>query len=706
MYNDAEPVSVRPAGSPRWKLAAAPIVLTWALLAASPIAALAQDTSNPATLQLFEARWQTVEQRMVDVFYAGYGAMWLPPPGRADSGDQSVGYDVYDRFDLGDQNRATNYGTKTGLQTTIGQAHNASVNVYTDLVLNHNGFSDLGTVDTKGTATTTDDVSFLDSGGYPGFALSLPGDADGDFHSAFASGDLNGRLAGLIDIAQEKNHTFIRQPIAAGNPNNIPAGTAPAFGRIANVPDPNNARFYPDQGIPGTQIDIDPGAGQTFITRYNFNNANPLAGDPTLETAEQLLVRHAQWMVQNVGVDGFRIDAAKHFPTSTLDQLDRAVFRASNQTLLDGSIKPTFSFSEYLDGNKSNVQNVINQGLPNKNAIDPADFQVQGNRDALDFPLFFAMQGNLTGNGGSNNWHAIRNATQDTQDDGLRNGTQGVSFVNSHDALPGGTPFLENVAFAYTLMRPGDAIVYHNAKDFGSGRPFPEDGRDDALGGFNSDTVTTLVNLRNTHGRGNFFERWVDDAFNPNGFSNIYIYERGNSAVVGLNSGTTNGQDTRNGVQTTFAPGTHLVELTGNADDLNIDPNDNIPNTLIVNAASQINVTIPRNRSDNGTFHGKGYVVYGLQNPQGSVSIPNASSTKFGAGTASISPTAIINDYDIINNDSFTVRLDTNAVTLPDGFRDFNADGDFAAIKIDQGLDLNNSGSVDFVTPGSVTYGF
>ena len=52
--------------------------------------------------------------------------------------------------------------------------------------------------------------NFLDEGGYPGFALTLTPenngqgitDVDGDFHSAFDSGDLNGRLAGLIDIDQ------------------------------------------------------------------------------------------------------------------------------------------------------------------------------------------------------------------------------------------------------------------------------------------------------------------------------------------------------------------------------------------------------------------------------------------------------------------------------------------------------------------------
>ena len=669
-------------------------VMALALLAACPSLATAEDVSQPATLQVFEMTWQTFEKRSVDLFYAGYGAVWLPPPSRADSGDQSVGYDVYDRFDLGDENRATGYGTKDGLMTAIDQAHNAGVSVYTDLVLNHNGFSELGTTDGSGN-------TFEDAGGYPGLAITLPGDIDGDFHGAYETGDLNGRLAGLVDIAQEKTHAFIRNPVTVGDPDNIPAGTTPAFGRLANVPTATNAQFYPDQDIPGKVLDADPGSGEYLVTRYNFNNADPTAGDATVETAEQYLMRHVQWMVQVVGVDGFRIDAAKHFPESTLDMLDQAVYAASNRTQLDGSIKPIYSFSEVLDGNMGTVQNYINRGLPNNQAIDPNDNQVQGNRDALDFPLFFALRDNLSGNGFANNWHSIRNASQDVNDDGLRNGSQGVSFVNSHDNLAGGFPYLENVAYAYTLMRPGEAVVYHNAKELGGGRSFPNDGRDDALGGFSSDTLTTLLEIRNTHGRGNFQERWIDDAFNPNGFSNIYVYERENSALVALNSRVDNYVETRSGVQTGFAPGSHLVELTGNADDPVVDPSDAIPNTIVVNASGQVDISIP----SNGT-HGKGYVIYGLAQPDASMSLTNVDSTMAGAGSASTSATAVINDVDVVKGDTFDIQLNTSPVTLPDSFRDYDADGDFAAFKIDEGLDMNSNAGVDFTTPGSVVYGF
>ena len=64
-----------------------------------------------------------------------------------------------------------------------------------------------------------------------GFVLSLAGDADGDFHGAFEGGDHNSRLAGLIDIAQEENHQFIRNPVP-GFANNIPGGTVADIAKL------------------------------------------------------------------------------------------------------------------------------------------------------------------------------------------------------------------------------------------------------------------------------------------------------------------------------------------------------------------------------------------------------------------------------------------------------------------------------------------
>ena len=133
-------------------------------------------------------------------------------------------------------------------------------------------------------------------------------------------------------------------------------------------------------------------------------------------------------------VDGFRIDAAKHIEGFALDYFDRAVYRSSFRTLLNGQQKHIFSFSEVFDGNQDYLQTFV------KDNINPADpGRIGGNRDVLDFPLFFALKQNLSGNGFQNDWFGVRNATFDLHDDGMHNGSQGVMFTVSHDE---GQPFL------------------------------------------------------------------------------------------------------------------------------------------------------------------------------------------------------------------------------------------------------------------------
>src|SRR5687768_9102061 len=323
--------------------------------------ARAADVSAPATLQWFESKFTTQERRTADLFNAGYGAVWTPPPFRADSGNLSVGYDVYNRFDLGGARNPTLYGTELGLKT-LGQTWNrAGVDLHVDFIVNHVGFRNSGT------------AGFVAQGDYPGFVTTLPGSTDGDFHTAFPpSGpeyEYQYRLSGLIDIDHRTNHQFVRSPVP-GFANNIPAGT------IADIPNENNRRFYPDRN--GTPIMVfDPTTGETNIPIYSFNTADPMAGDPIAENATGYLMRSAQWLVQEVGVDGFRVDAARHVYPWVHNYFDRGVFRAHPEMLLDGvTQKQVFSYLEVYTGDKNHQQQHIRKDY---NPADPG--RVSGNRD-------------------------------------------------------------------------------------------------------------------------------------------------------------------------------------------------------------------------------------------------------------------------------------------------------------------------------------
>src|SRR5207302_5183140 len=87
--------------------------------------------------------------------------------------------------------------------------------------------------------------------------------------------------------------------------------------------------------------------------------------------------------------------------------LDRAVFRQNTRLNLDGTQRQVFSFQEVFTGDKGFNQTFIRKDInPNTPSV------VGGNRDVLDFPLWFAMRGNFTGDGTRNNFFNVRTATQ------------------------------------------------------------------------------------------------------------------------------------------------------------------------------------------------------------------------------------------------------------------------------------------------------
>lgn len=662
-----------------------------------PALSIAQSVSPAPFLQWFDASYDTIEERMVDVHAVGYGAIWIPPPGRADSGDQSVGYDVYDRFDLGYANRGTLYGTETGLRTVADSLHRAGAKLHIDAIINHNGFSDLNT------------PGFVESGGYPGFLMQDPDGGtdpfgvtgtDGDFHSPFAGGDIEFRLSGLIDIDHDKDFRFVRHPVPGVgvepgvHGGNLPAGTTAAFFRQANVPQESNRRFYPDLDADPILL-FDPLTGQQGIAVYPFNTADPMAGDPVGENSTDYIGRYMRWMVQDIGVDGFRLDAAKHVEGFVLDALDKAVYRANPRTKLDGSTDHVFLYSEVFDTNRDILQANV------KKNIDPNDpGRIGGNRDALDFAQAQAFRDNLTLNGFQNDWRNVVNAGMDVFDDGLHNGSQGVMFVGSHDE---GGPALSNVAHAYTLMHPGNAVVYLNGKEFGEEREFPKDGRGDALGGVYGETVTKLVELRNSHGRGNYLERYLG--------KEEFAYEREGSSLVLLSNRTDSGFDDRR-LDVNVPFGTHLVELTGNAKAWNDETgNNDIPEVLQATndsfgGQSFVDARFLRNGDSD-----RGYLIYGLQTPQSDLGIELSGTTSVLAGgtpEANDFSNGItrLEDLHVVTAGTLDITLRTQAVFLPGAIRDRDADGSNALLRLDAGIDVNGNGVVDVVSPDSAAYGF
>jgi alpha-amylase len=71
---------------------------------------------------------------------SGFTAVWLPPPLKGGSGVFSVGYDVFDDYDLGSKDQrghvATRYGTREQLARCVAMMRANEIDVYVDLVEN------------------------------------------------------------------------------------------------------------------------------------------------------------------------------------------------------------------------------------------------------------------------------------------------------------------------------------------------------------------------------------------------------------------------------------------------------------------------------------------------------------------------------------------------------------------------------------------
>ena len=90
--------------------------------------------------------WNHFAREAVYLSRLGITCAWLPPPCKGGTGAVSVGYDVYDLFDLGEFDQkgvvATKYGTRQQFLDAIQKAHENSIQVIVDTALNHKAHGD------------------------------------------------------------------------------------------------------------------------------------------------------------------------------------------------------------------------------------------------------------------------------------------------------------------------------------------------------------------------------------------------------------------------------------------------------------------------------------------------------------------------------------------------------------------------------------
>src|SRR5678816_4280950 len=87
--------------------------------------------------------WKKVKEDASHLAALGINSVWLPPACKAAAGGYSVGYDVYDLYDLGEFDQKgtvrTKYGTKEEYISAVKSLQDAGMQVIADIVVNHLG---------------------------------------------------------------------------------------------------------------------------------------------------------------------------------------------------------------------------------------------------------------------------------------------------------------------------------------------------------------------------------------------------------------------------------------------------------------------------------------------------------------------------------------------------------------------------------------
>lgn len=455
--------------------------------------ALAPCAQAEVMLQFFNMSWQEIADKVPEIAESGFTSLWLPPPQKA-SGDLSVGYDLWDPFDIGGNPQRTGgrtrYGTEEELLRLIDLAHRFGLRVYFDNIMNHRAFDIPGYNE-----NTPIDI-------YPGM---LPEDfhlqvTEDGFYRAWDDtknwGNTwqvqNQYLSGLIDIAQE-------------TPN---ANFGPSEGytheKISFVRHPNNPEYYDWHPTLGHV-----GFGSTSLT------AQVIADNPDFfkEDLGSYMMRSIRWLVDYTKLDGLRLDAVKHVPAYFFgDQW------SEGKDYSDAGYigQAQWQFHQTRGFAETNYRAcVFDVNLPRTSLMvfgehmgEPppySDYFAAGMR-LLDAKTHQTLN--------DLSWRDLGLLETSDYVEGIQFGKAlGVYYAKSHDDA---VAFNEHLHYAINLTREGLPNIYtdgnRQAETLGeSGGAFPRHADTRPLGQFGDLRIPNLLGIHNSFARGWQIGRWSDD---------------------------------------------------------------------------------------------------------------------------------------------------------------------------------------------------
>ncbi|HEX8656957.1 MAG TPA: alpha-amylase family glycosyl hydrolase [Hymenobacter sp.] len=308
----------------------------------------------------------------------GVDAVWIPPTIK--NGNQGNGYSPFDNYDLGDKWQkgflATRMGTKDELLRAVAVLHANGIEVIQDLVLNHN--------DGAGSATG----------------------AGGQDPAAYEDGT----------TSKYKNFRYVSYAKPATDES--AANYLARNGRFSK----NWQNFNPNPGNNSTSGDLNSILFGPDISYYNgsYGQSSNATFNPT-QAADYMRNGNRNWLVwykKQMGFDGVRIDAVKHFPAFAME--DFLYNLQSNAGWANGGTG-MFAVGEWVGG---------------ATQLDQWCTDVQNRAGTFDFSLRDGIY-QLVSNGGSFDIGSLPSYQQDRRVV-LTDGQyvhRTVPFVNNHDTF-------------------------------------------------------------------------------------------------------------------------------------------------------------------------------------------------------------------------------------------------------------------------------
>ena len=298
-------------------------------------------------------------------------ALWLPPPSVGSGGENDIGYGVYDHFNLGEPRfhkdwrcvERTKYGTKQQLHDAIVALHSHEISVYADAVLNHKLGGDLE--DGYWQAIRVEAENRMEERGGDGWERGIVEARTwtkfdfGERHGEYSQFQWHAKHFDSVDSVFSLRQNGVEFTEANRYPDDSPKYV---YRFLFNEPGwiPLHKKF------------------EDFVSceKGNYDYLTGVDLDYNRFDVRQEMKYWGQWLVSEMGFDGFRIDAVKHIDANFIREWLGHVRAQAG--------KPLFAMAEYLDGNVAHLHDYIRR--VSAEGPYPQDVSL------LDFALFFKIK--------------------------------------------------------------------------------------------------------------------------------------------------------------------------------------------------------------------------------------------------------------------------------------------------------------------------